>query len=59
MIIAGLVCGVVAAALVSVAGLGVLVLPAGIVGFLWGLFIGSSSGMSTRIRKGMWVHHRW
>jgi hypothetical protein len=59
MIIAGLVYGAIAAALVSVVGFGALALPAGIAGFLWGLFLGSSSGMSTRIGKGIWIHHKW
>jgi hypothetical protein len=59
MIIAGLILGGIFAAILSAVGLGDLALIGFIIGFLYGVFIGSSSGMSTHIGKGTWIHHRW
>jgi hypothetical protein len=57
-IICAFIFGAIAAALVSAVGFDFLAWPAGIVGFLWCLFIGSAFGMSIRIGKGMWLHFR-
>jgi hypothetical protein len=59
MVIVGVIFGIVAVVIVTAVGLGGLALPAFIVGFLWAVFVGSSSGASTRIGKNFWIHHRW
>jgi hypothetical protein len=57
--IIGLIVGGIFAVILTAAGLGGLALIGVIVGFLLGGFFGSSSGMSTRVGKGTWIHHRW
>jgi hypothetical protein len=59
MVIVGVIFGAIAVIIVTAIGFGGLALPAFIVGFLWCIFVGSSSGSSTRIGKGFWIHHRW
>jgi hypothetical protein len=59
MVIVGLVLGGIFAAILAAVGLGDLALIGAVIGFIYGVFIGSSSGMSTRIGKGIWIHHRW
>jgi hypothetical protein len=58
-LITGLVCGTILAVVLAGIGFGELSLAGFIVGAIWGIFIGSSSGMSTRIGRDTWIHHRW
>jgi hypothetical protein len=56
--IIGSILGGVAAAIFWAAGLGKPALVGGGVVFLFVLFIGSISGVSIRLTKGIWTHHR-